>query len=53
MTLRVAGAVFSAFIFWAAPVIADPMDDALAAFEAQDFETAVGLWAPLANGGNG
>ena len=53
MTLRVAGAVFSAFIFWATLVIADPMDDALAAFEAQDFETAVGLWAPLANGGNG
>jgi hypothetical protein len=34
VTLRAAGAVFSALIFWAAPVIADPMDDALAAFEA-------------------
>jgi hypothetical protein len=29
------------------------MDDALVAFEAQDFETAVALWTPLANGGNG
>jgi len=29
------------------------MENALAAFEAQDFETAVALWTPLANGGNG
>jgi len=53
VTLRAAGALFSALIFWGAPVIADPMDDALVAFEAQDFETAVALWTPLANGGNG
>ena len=39
--------------FLIGPAHAGPMDDALAAFEAHDFEAAVALWTPLANGGNG
>jgi len=39
--------------FLIGPAHAGPMDDALAAFEAHDFEAAVALSTPLANGGNG
>ncbi|MBT4710271.1 MAG: sel1 repeat family protein [Alphaproteobacteria bacterium] len=53
MVFRATGAMFFALVLWAGPAHAGPMDDALAAFEAQDFEAAVALWTPLANGGNG
>jgi len=49
---RFAGALLGAIIL-VNPAFAGPMEDAVAAFEAGDFEAAVALWTPLANGGDG
>jgi TPR repeat protein len=47
--------LFTVLIVFAAKgsgTLADPLDDGIAAYEAGAFEEAVGLWRPLAEGGD-
>lgn len=44
--------VLIAFAAKGSGTLADPLDDGIAAYEAGAFEEAVGLWRPLAEGGD-